>query len=65
VLVEVSPQPDSTLQLAAIAETTRARRLFRWCVDHQRIVTAFVTNLRGPLERMTFLGATITLCLSR
>lgn len=82
-LVEVSPQRDPTLQLAAIAETTRAHRhshdrgasaillgplfrllaqigAFRWYVDRQRIVTTFVTNLRGPRTPMAFLGATVT-----
>lgn len=34
--------------------------LFGWFVDHQRLVHTFVTNLRGPDEPLTFLGATIT-----
>ncbi|MEO5833481.1 MAG: wax ester/triacylglycerol synthase domain-containing protein [Nakamurella sp.] len=33
---------------------------FRWFVDRQRLVTTFVTNLRGPTSPMTFLGATVT-----
>lgn len=35
-------------------------RLLRWFMNHQRLVTTFVTNLRGPAVRQTFLGASIT-----
>ncbi len=28
-------------------------------MDHQRVVTSFVTNLRGPSTPMTFLGAAV------
>ena len=34
--------------------------LFRWFVDHQRLVHTFVTNLRGPQQSMALLGHTIT-----
>ena len=33
--------------------------LFRWFVDHQRLVQTFVTNLRGPQQPMALLGHTI------
>jgi len=32
----------------------------RWFVDRQRLVTTFVTNLRGPDVRRSFLAAPIT-----
>ena len=35
-------------------------KAFRWFVDHQRVVTFFVTNLRGPSTPMRFLGAAVT-----
>lgn len=34
--------------------------VFHWFVDHQRLVTTFVTNLRGPEARLSLLGAAIT-----
>jgi WS/DGAT/MGAT family acyltransferase len=34
--------------------------LFRWFVEHQHLVNTFVTNLRGPQEKLRFLGAPIT-----
>lgn len=33
---------------------------FGWFTDRQRLVTTFVTNLRGPRSPMTFLGAMVT-----
>lgn len=30
-----------------------------WFVDHQRSITTFATNLRGPGESMTFMGARV------
>jgi hypothetical protein len=33
--------------------------LFGWFTNRQRMVHTFVTNLRGPAERLTFLGAEV------
>ncbi len=44
---------DPALRLLA------ALRLLHWLTDHQRMVNGFVTNLRGPDERLTFLGAEV------
>jgi WS/DGAT/MGAT family acyltransferase len=33
--------------------------LFTWFVNHQRLITTFVTNLRGPSRRLSFLGSEI------
>jgi diacylglycerol O-acyltransferase / wax synthase len=33
--------------------------LLRWFVDHQRMINTFVTNLRGPVEPLMFLGARV------
>jgi hypothetical protein len=35
-------------------------RLLRWFIDRQRLVTTFVTNVRGPAQPLTFLGTSIT-----
>lgn len=32
---------------------------FRWFIDHQRLVHTFVTNVRGPDERLALLGAQV------
>jgi WS/DGAT/MGAT family acyltransferase len=34
--------------------------VMRWVADRQRMITTFVTNLRGPEARLSFLGAPIT-----
>lgn len=34
--------------------------LLRWCIDHQRMVHTFVTNLRGPATPVTLAGMTVT-----
>jgi hypothetical protein len=34
--------------------------LFRPLIDRQRLVNSFLTNIRGPAERLTFGGARIT-----
>jgi len=44
---------DPVLRLLA------ALRLIHWLTDHQRMVNGFVTNLRGPEERLSFLGAEV------
>lgn len=33
--------------------------LFRWFIDRQRMVNTFVSNLRGPEQRLHFLGAPV------
>ena len=37
-----------------------ALRLFRWFVDRQRLVNAFLTNLAGPARPLAFGGMTVT-----
>jgi hypothetical protein len=34
--------------------------VFRWFIDHQRLVNTFVTNLRGPTSHVRFVGATVS-----
>lgn len=34
-------------------------RLFQWAIDHQRLVTTFVTNLHGPSEELGVAGRRI------
>ena len=81
-LVPVIVRGDQRQRLAAIAHTTRTRKvtaagssaavlgpafralawlgLMRWFVNHQRLVTTFVTNVRGPHDQLSFLGAPVT-----
>ena len=33
--------------------------VFRWFIEHQRLVTTFVTNVRGPDRPMSFLGSRV------
>jgi WS/DGAT/MGAT family acyltransferase len=33
--------------------------VFGWFVAHQRLINTFVSNLRGPQQRLRFLGATV------
>jgi diacylglycerol O-acyltransferase / wax synthase len=37
--------------------------LLRWFFNHQRLVTTFVTNLRGPAEPLTLAGAPLRVVL--
>lgn len=39
--------------------TLAAVGAFRWFVDRQRLVNTFLTNLRGPAERLTLAGRTL------
>ena len=40
-----------------------AAGLLRWFFNHQRLVTTFVTNLRGPAEPLTLDGAALNAVL--
>ena len=44
---------------AAMALLARLH-LLRWCIDHQRMVHTFVTNLRGPADSVRIAGVTVT-----
>ncbi len=53
--------PASSAALLGPAFRALARLgIFRRFVDRQRLVTTFVTNLRGPEEQLSFLGTPIT-----
>jgi diacylglycerol O-acyltransferase len=52
--------PASTAVLGPIFRVLARLGIFRWCTDRQRLVHTFVTNLRGPGARLSFLGAPIT-----
>lgn len=45
--------------LAAAFRLLARLRVFAWFVNHQRLVTTFVTNMRGPATPMTFHGARV------
>jgi diacylglycerol O-acyltransferase / wax synthase len=49
----------SAALLAPIFRSLARLRVFQWFVDHQRLVTTFVTNLRGPSHPLSFLGSPI------
>ena len=37
-----------------------AMGVFQWCIDRQRLVNAFLTNVAGPPQRLSLAGAPIT-----
>ncbi|MET0802513.1 MAG: WS/DGAT domain-containing protein, partial [Acidimicrobiales bacterium] len=45
--------------LDAVFRLAGRLHLFAWFTNRQRMVHTFVTNLRGPAERLTFLGAEV------
>jgi hypothetical protein len=53
------PTAAATGLLDAVFRLTGRLHLFRWFANRQRRVHTFVTNLRGPAERLTFLGAEV------
>lgn len=56
-----SAAPGASTALLGPAFRTLAKLgAFRWFVDRQRLVTTYVTNLRGPDIPLSFLGAPIT-----
>ena len=50
----------SAALLAPVFRSLGRLGMFQWFVDHQRLVTTFVTNLHGPVTRLSFLGVPIT-----
>jgi diacylglycerol O-acyltransferase len=50
----------STALLGPFFRLLAAAGLFRWFIDRQRLIHTFVSNLRGPESRLTFLGVPIT-----
>ncbi|MEJ3748944.1 wax ester/triacylglycerol synthase domain-containing protein [Actinomycetes bacterium KLBMP 9797] len=55
-----APRGASTALLGPAFRTLARMGLFHWFINHQRLVNTFVTNLRGPEHRLSFLGAPIT-----
>jgi diacylglycerol O-acyltransferase / wax synthase len=50
----------SAALLAPVFRSLARLGLFQWFVDHQRLVTTFVTNLPGPRTPLLFLGVPVT-----
>jgi len=50
----------SSLLLAPVFRSLAASHLLGWLMEHQRRVTAFVTNLRGPGSAVNFLGQVVS-----
>ena len=46
----------STALLGPLFRLLAAAGLFRWFIDHQRLIHTFVSNVRGPQRRLAFLG---------
>jgi WS/DGAT/MGAT family acyltransferase len=55
-----APRAASVALLAPAFRLLAATRTLNWFTTHQRIVTTFVTNLRGPDSRVAFMEATVT-----
>jgi diacylglycerol O-acyltransferase / wax synthase len=53
------PTAAVTGLLDAVFRLTGRLHLFTWFANRQRMVHTFVTNLRGPAERLSFLGAEV------
>lgn len=51
---------DAAAVLGPVFRTLARLGVMRWFVDRQRLVTTFVTNVRGPDVQLSFLGARIT-----
>jgi diacylglycerol O-acyltransferase len=49
-----------TLSSDRYSACLRRMGVFRWFVDHQRLVNTFVTNMRGPEERVRLVDAYVT-----
>jgi diacylglycerol O-acyltransferase / wax synthase len=54
-----APRAASATLLNAGFRLIAAAGLLPWLLDHQRLVTTFVTNLRGPEQPVTLLGAAV------
>lgn len=50
----------STALLSPFFRLLAAVGLYRWFIDRQRLIHTFVSNLRGPESRFSFLGCPIT-----
>jgi diacylglycerol O-acyltransferase / wax synthase len=55
-----APRAASAAVLGPVFRLLARLGLFHWFIDRQRFVNTFVTNLRGPSDRLAFLGAPIT-----
>lgn len=55
-----APRGTSAELLGPLFRALARLGLFRWFVNRQRLVNSFVTNLRVPEERLTFLAASVT-----
>jgi diacylglycerol O-acyltransferase / wax synthase len=53
------PPVDTAVLMDPALRLLAALRLLHWLTDHQRMVNGFVSNLRGPGERLAFLGAEV------
>ena len=54
-----APRAASGVLLDAAFRLVAATGALHWLIDHQHLVTTFVTNLRGPEQPVTLMGATV------
>lgn len=55
-----APPGASTALLGPFFRLLAATGLFRWFIDRQRLIHTFVSNMRGPENRLSFLSCPIT-----
>lgn len=55
-----TPRGASSAIIGPVFRLLAAVGVFRWFINRQRLVHTFTTNVRGPAEALTFLGARIT-----
>ena len=53
------PETSTTLLQPAFRVLGRVG-ILNWCINHQRLVNTFVTNVRGPTMPVTFMNARVT-----
>lgn len=59
-LIRSAPHGASAALLGPLFRLLAKLGCLRWFINRQRLVNSFVTNLRGPEQRLHFLGAAIT-----
>jgi diacylglycerol O-acyltransferase / wax synthase len=51
--------PPTVALLAPVFRAATALGIYRWSMNHQRLLHTLVSNVRGPEQSFTFAGATV------
>jgi diacylglycerol O-acyltransferase / wax synthase len=55
-----APREAATALMAWVSRAMAWLGVLRWFLNHQPLITTFVSNLRGPAHQVSILGATVT-----